>query len=162
MAWLDVTLLAFVAVNVAVAMSGAVFSPGRWYDRLNKPSWQPPKWAFPIAWTILYAMIAVAGWLAWRTAGGFWGAPAAFAFYAAQLALNAGWSAIFFGLRRPGLALVEVACLWLAIVGNVATFYAVRPEAGWLLAPYLLWVSFAFVLNLAIWRLNPHEKGRTA
>lgn len=159
---LDLTLLGFVAANFAAAMSGAVFKPGPWYDRLSKPAWNPPDWLFPIAWTILYAMIAVAGWLAWEAAGGFAGAPWAFVFYALQLALNAGWSAVFFGMRRPDLALIEVAALWAAIVATVVAFAGVSAAAAWLMTPYLLWVSFAARLNHKIVRLNPAERGRTA
>lgn len=76
--------------------------------------------------------------------------------------ISSAMSAVFFGMRRPGLALIDIGCLWLAILGNTVTFFAVRPEAGWLLVPCLLRVSFAFLLNHAIWRLDPHETGRIA
>lgn len=152
---MDFALLGFVAVNVLVAMSGAVYKPGDWYETLDRPDWRPPNWAFPVVWTLLYAMIAAAGWLVWREAGGFAAAPVAFGFYALQLALNAVWSWLFFGRKRPDLALIEMGGLWLAILGNAVAFHAVLPLAGWLLAPYLAWVTVAFALNLSILRRNP-------
>jgi tryptophan-rich sensory protein len=153
---MDWTLLGFIALNVAAAMSGAVFKPGPWYDRLAKPSWNPPKWAFPVAWTALFAMIAVAGWDAWRMGGGFAGAPWAMGFYLLQLALNAGWSAVFFGMKRSDLALVEVAALFAAILVTVVLFFQIDARAGWLMVPYLAWVGFAARLNHKIMTLNPH------
>jgi translocator protein len=159
---MDFALLGFVAVNVLVAMSGAVFKPGDWYESLDRPDWRPPNWAFPVVWTLLYAMIAAAGWLAWREAGGFGGAPVAFLLYAAQLALNAAWSWLFFGRKRPDLALMEMAALWLAILANALAFHAVTPLAGWLLVPYLAWVTVAFALNLSILRRNPQTWRRGA
>lgn len=150
-----VTLFAFIAANVLAASSGACFRPGAWYDRLRKPAWNPPKWAFPTVWTILYAMIAAAGYIAHEAGGGAPGAPWAMGLYTLQLALNAGWSAVFFGMRRPDLALWEIGALWLAIAATIAAFFAVEPLAGWLMVPYLLWVSVAARLNLEILRLNP-------
>lgn len=159
---LDLSLLAFIGVTFAVAMSGAVFKPGEWYETLDRPDWRPPNWAFPVVWSILYAMIAVAGWLAWHAAGGLAGAPVAFALYALQLLLNGAWSWLFFGMRRPDLALIDTAFMWVAILANAVAFHAIRPEAGWLLAPYLLWVTIAFALNLSILRRNPQYSGRRA
>lgn len=153
----SLSLLAFVLACVVVASSGAIFKPGQWYKRLDKPAWRPPDWLFGPAWAVLYAMIAVSGWLVWRTAG-FEGAALGFAFYVAQLVLNGIWSGLFFGLRRPGLALIEMALMWLAILGNIVTFYPVHAGAAYLLVPYLAWVSFAFALNLSIWRRNPQAQ----
>jgi translocator protein len=155
MGGIDWTLLGFIAVNVAAAMSGAVFKPGPWYETLAKPSWNPPKWAFPVVWTILFAMISVAGWLAWLRAGGFWGAPLAFALYLAQLGLNAGWSAIFFGMKRTDLALIEVGGMLLAIVATTVAFFQIDATAGWLMLPYLAWTGVAARLNHKIMQLNP-------
>lgn len=162
MPFADLSLWAFVAATFVAALSGAIFKPGPWYDALSKPSWTPPGFLFPIAWTLLYAMIAVAGWIAYGAAGGVFAAPLAFLLYFGQLALNAGWSAVFFGMRRPDLALVEVAALWLSIVGAIIAFAALDWRAAALMVPYLFWVSFAAVLNHAIWRLNPDEKGQAA
>jgi tryptophan-rich sensory protein len=152
---IDWTLMGFIAVNFAAAMSGAVFKPGPWYETLAKPSWNPPNWAFPLVWTILFAMIAVAGWLAWDRAGGFRGAPLAFLLYGLQLALNAGWSAIFFGMKRADLALIEVGGMWLAIVATTVAFFQIDAAAGWMMVPYLLWTSVAARLNHKIMQLNP-------
>jgi tryptophan-rich sensory protein len=161
--WADeIALMGFIAANVLAASSGAVFKPGPWYDGLAKPSWNPPKWLFPVAWTVLFGMIATAGWVAWRAAEGFAGAPWAFAFYFVQLALNAGWSALFFGMKRMDLAFAEVGLLFLAILATVIGFFAVSATAGWLMVPYLLWVAFAARLNHKIWKLNPQAQGRAA
>ncbi|MGF1605710.1 MAG: TspO/MBR family protein [Rhodothalassiaceae bacterium] len=147
-----VALAVFLAANFAAASTGAIFKPGRWYRDLDKPSWTPPDWLFPIAWSILYVMIAVAGWLVWKVAG--WAAWPAYLIYGLQLALNAGWSAVFFGLRRPDWAMLEVGFLWTAIVLTILAFFQYSALAGWLLVPYAVWASFAAVLNAAIWTRN--------
>lgn len=159
---IDWGLLGFVAVNVLAAMSGAVFKPGAWYETLAKPWWNPPKWAFPVAWTFIFGLIATAGWAAWHAAPGLSGAPWAFFFYFLQLALNAGWSAVFFGMKRPDLALVEVGFMWTAILINTVLFFQVDATAGWLMVPYLLWTTFAARLNLKIMELNPRSKEQAA
>jgi benzodiazapine receptor len=144
------------AVCFAVAALGAKLTtpslPG-WYAALNKPAWTPPSWLFGPVWTILFAMMAIAVWLVWMRVG-LAGAPFAFALFAVQLALNAGWSLLFFGLRNPGAAFVEVVIFWIAIALTAIAFSEVAMVAGALLLPYLAWVSFAAVLNFAIWRLN--------
>lgn len=150
--WLP--LLGFVAVNFLTALSGAFFKPGEWYRGLAKPSWNPPDWAFAPAWAVLYIMIAVSGWMVWREAG-FAGATLPLAVYGVQLLFNAGWSAVFFGLKRPDLAFVEVVGLWLSILATIIVFLPISTTAGLLLLPYLAWVSFAATLNFTIWRLNP-------
>lgn len=144
-------LAGFFAAAFVAASSGAVFKPDDWYLSLRKPGWTPKPWVFPVVWTPLYIAIALAGWLAWRQTGLF---TLAFVFYAAQMVLNAGWSAIFFGLRRPDLALAELALLWLAILATLLGFAPSSPAAAWLLAPYLLWVTIAGALNASVWRLN--------
>jgi tryptophan-rich sensory protein len=144
----------FVAACVVVAASGALFRPGAWYESLAKPWWRPPNWLFGPTWTALYVMIAISGWLVWRDAG-FAGAALPLAVYALQLALNAAWSWLFFGLRRMDLALADVAALWLSIALLIALFAPISSMAAWLLVPYLAWVSFAALLNLTMFRLNP-------
>lgn len=124
-----------------------------WYPRLRKPSWNPPAWLFAPVWTLLYLSMAVAAWLVWRR-DGFSGAPWALGLFVFQLTLNTIWSFIFFALRRPGLAAIEIVLLWAAIVATLAAFSSVDRTAAILLAPYLAWVSFAAVLNFTIWRLN--------
>jgi tryptophan-rich sensory protein len=121
-----------------------------WYPTIAKPAWTPPSWLFGPVWTILYAMMGVAAWLVWRRVG--W--SGALVWFAIQLALNATWSPVFFGLHRLGLALVNIGLLWLAILGTTIAFWRVAPVAGGLFVPYLAWVSFATALNFAIWQLN--------
>lgn len=149
-----VALLGFALACLATATTAAVFRPGRWYEALAKPAWRPPNWLFGPAWLVLYAMIAVSGWLVWMAAG-FEGATTALTIYALQLVLNAAWSPIFFGLRRPGLALLEMACLWVAILATIAAFHPISAIAAYLLIPYACWVAFAMALNFSIWRRNP-------
>lgn len=135
----------------AAAMTGALFPTGPWYEALKKPAWTPPNWLFPVAWAALYLMIAIAGWLVWRAEG----IGLALAVWGLQLVLNALWSVIFFGVRRLGLAMAEAGMLWASILACVVLFMPVSELAAWLMVPYLLWVSFAVVLNGAVWRLNP-------
>jgi tryptophan-rich sensory protein len=150
-------LILWLAVCLGVGSAGAVFtarSVDTWYPPLVKPPWNPPGWVFGPVWTTLYVMMALAAWLVWRRRG-FRGAAAAFRWFALQLALNALWSPLFFGLQNPRAALVDVVLLWAAIAGTVIAFWKRSRPAGILLLPYWLWVSFAAALNFAIWRLNP-------
>jgi len=145
----------FLIVCFAVsALGGAVTasSVGSWYQTLAKPSFNPPDWLFAPVWTLLYVMMAVAGWLVWRRGG-----PArrpALALFILQLALNLGWSLIFFGAQAIGAAFVEIGVLWLAILATLIAFYRIDRRAGLLLAPYLAWVSFATLLTASLWMLN--------
>jgi benzodiazapine receptor len=149
----DWSLLVFFAIVIVAALSGVLFKPGEWYERLSKPSWTPPNWLFGPVWSALYICIAIAGWLIWRTApssGAMW-------LWVAQLVLNAGWSALFFGLRRMDLAFGEVVLLWLSIAGFILMAYAISPVAAALFLPYLVWVTIAATLNFTVWRMNPQE-----
>lgn len=123
-----------------------------WYSALRKPMWTPPNWLFGPVWSALYFGMAIAAWLIWRQAG-FSGARVALALFVVQLVLNVGWSAVFFAAHRPGFAFAEIALLWLSILATWVVFWPLSRAAGWLMAPYLLWVSFAAALNYAIWRL---------
>lgn len=145
-----VSLLAFLALVALAAVSGSQFSPGPWYDALTKPSWTPPKWLFPVAWTVLYIMIAIAGWRVWKAEG----VGAALAVWAVGLILNAAWSWIMFGERQIGWALVDLVGMWLSIVAFIALAWPVDRTAALLFLPYLVWVSYAGALNLVIWRWN--------
>ena len=146
-------LVAFLALCFGAAWIGSQFEPGAWYQGLQKPSWNPPAWVFAPVWSLLYLMMAVAGWLVWRERGRK-AVRLALALFVLQLALNAAWSWLFFGLNRPDLAFVEIVVLWLAILATAARFWRVRRAAGALLLPYLAWVGFAGVLNWVLWRLN--------
>ncbi len=126
--------------------------PG-WYHSLTQPGFTPPDWLFGPVWTVLYLMIAASGWLVWRRRG-FRGARAGFSVFALQLALNTAWSFLFFGLHRPGLALADMAGLWVAIAATGLLFGRTSRVAAALLIPYLAWVSYAAALNAAIWTLN--------
>jgi tryptophan-rich sensory protein/uncharacterized protein YbjT (DUF2867 family) len=153
----SLALFGFLLVCFGTAAVGARWtseSVNGWYQTLVRPAWTPPDWVFGPVWTVLYALMAVAGWLVWRRRG-IVGARWALLLFAAQLALNALWSGIFFALRSPGLAFVEILVLWSAILGTIAAFRQHSRWASYLLVPYLAWSSFAAVLNLAIWRLNP-------
>ena len=153
-----VALAVFVLANFAAASSGAIFRPGEWYASLAKPSWTPPNWAFPVVWSVLYVLNAVSGWMVWQAGGA--GATSVLLLYTISLALNAGWSAVFFGRRRIDLGLVNVAVLWLSILGVAILFWPISQGAALLQAPYLLWVTIAAALNLSILKLNrrtPHS-----
>lgn len=143
----------FIAACFLAALTGAWFRPGEWYERLRKPSWRPPNRVFAPVWTILYLMIAVAGWLVWRDAG-FANAGLPLAVYALQLILNGAWTPLFFGLHRPDLGFVDIVLVWLSIIATIVLFYPIHVGAALLLVPYLAWVTFAAALNFAVWRLN--------
>jgi translocator protein len=127
-------------------------SVATWYPGLAKPSWTPSGATIGTVWTILYTLMGIAAWIVWRRGAGLRQRP--LAIYAIQLLLNAGWSALFFGLLSPGLALFEIIILWVAILATAAAFWKVSKPAGALMAPYVIWVSFAGVLNAMIWQLN--------
>lgn len=127
-------------------------SVSTWYSTIQRPGWTPPDGVFAPVWTALYASMGVALWLACRAKPAEAAAPVVV--YAAQLGLNVLWSVLFFGLRRPDLAFAEIVVLWCAILATVVVFWRTTPGAGALLLPYLLWVTFAAVLNGAIWRMN--------
>lgn len=144
------TILPFLGLVFLASITGGVFRPGQWYKDLAKPSWTPPDWLFPLAWGLLYVAMAYAAWRIWDLAG----FGPALIIWGVQLVLNAGWSAVFFGMRKPGLALAELCALWLAVAANIYAFVQIDEIAAWLLAPYIIWVSFAAVLNLEIVRLR--------
>lgn len=143
-------LVGWLAAAFVPALAGAAFPAPDYYRALSKPSWAPPPWLFGPVWTALYAMIGVSAWLVSRRAA----SGGALGVWWAQLALNAAWTPIFFGLRAPGLALAAIAAMWVAIVATIVAFWRRRPLAAALLLPYLAWVSFAALLNLEIWRRN--------
>ena len=144
-------VLWLVAAFVPAAI-GAAFPAPEYYADLRKPPWAPPAWLFGPVWTALYALIGVAAWLVHRRGGP--GTRGALGLWGGQLVLNAAWTPIFFGLRAPGIALVEIAVLWLAIAATTVAFFARRTAAGALMLPYLAWTTFAMALNFEIWRLN--------
>ncbi|MFN0133014.1 MAG: TspO/MBR family protein [Phycisphaerales bacterium] len=149
-----VGLIGWLVFCFAAAATGFFVSTNGWFEGLQKPSWNPPSWLFGPVWTALYAMMAVAAWLVWRTAG--WQThPWALRMFCLQWLLNALWTPLFFGAHRPGLAFLDIVLLWCVLAVTVVLFWRVNRIAGALLLPYLGWVSFAAVLNLTIWRMNP-------
>jgi len=148
---LVVTCLAIGYLSSIVTKS----SVDTWYPTIIKPSFNPPNWVFPIAWTTLFVFMGIAGGLVWdKIKIKPDEVKKALVFFAIQLALNALWSLLFFGLRNPMLAMIEIILLWLMIYETFVKFNKIDKISGYLFVPYLLWVSFAAVLNVSIWWLN--------
>ncbi len=153
-----VLFFTFLAACGAAAATGALFSPGAWYRGLRKPSWTPPDWLFPVAWTVMYlCMSAAAARVAVLPDAG-----QALALWSVQIAFNALWTPVFFGLKRMGAGLVVVLCLWLAVALTMLALWRLDWIAGLLFVPYLTWVTVASALNATVWRMNPEERGRKA
>lgn len=143
--------LTYLAACGAAAATGAMFQPGAWYEGLQKPSWTPAKWVFPVAWTTLYLLMSLA---AMRVAQ-IEGSGQALAFWSLQIAFNTLWTPVFFGLRRMRAAMVVMVGLWLAVAATTWAFFGQDLIAGLMFLPYLLWVSIAGALNYSVMRLNP-------
>ncbi|CAN5769557.1 hypothetical protein BH10CHL1_BH10CHL1_41130 [soil metagenome] len=169
--WL--ALIVALAAPFAAAAIGARAtnnSVNTWYKTLRKPAWNPPSWVFGPVWTVLYTMMGIASWLVWRssnqsttpnatdiTPSKQQAVKGALALYGVHLVLNTLWSVLFFGQRNIKWAFIELVVLWSMIVATLTSFYRIRRTAGLLLVPYLLWCSFAAVLNATIWRMNRHN-----
>lgn len=148
-----IVLAGFIGLCLAVGIiAGLVTAPAviEWYPTLAKPSWTPPSWLFAPAWTVLYILMAVAAWLVWKAGN----AKAALILFFGQLLLNLAWSVLFFGARSPGLGLIDVTAMWLAIAATIFAFAFRSRLAAFLMVPYLCWVSFAAALNASIFMLN--------
>jgi translocator protein len=151
-----VQLIIWMAICLAAAAIGTLMTtPGlrEWYPSLNKPAWTPPNGVFAPVWTILYASMGLAAWMVWLQRASRNVAPA-ISIFVIQLILNVAWSGLFFGLHSSGAGLLTILSLWCAIAATIVIFHRTVALAGWILVPYLAWVSFALVLNVAIWRLN--------
>lgn len=149
--------------GIVVAVVGAWLTRlGPWYDALRRPSWQPPDWAFGPAWTVILGLASYAAWLGWVQAPGPALRYAVVGQFVLNGVLNMLWSELFFRRRRPDWALLEVPLLWLSILGLILTLRPFAPVAALCLVPYLLWVSFAAVLNRAIVLLNRPFPGLAA
>ncbi|MFI4956661.1 MAG: TspO/MBR family protein [Gammaproteobacteria bacterium] len=150
----SISLVLFYLAVIAVAAFGVQFQPGEWYVGLQKSSLTPPNIVFPIVWTILYALMPLSIWNIYLKVGG----TPAFRFPAnlffIQLGLNGIWTYLFFGLHRPELALVDIIVLWVMILWMIMAYGHVSVRAAALQVPYLLWVTFAALLNYQIWVLN--------
>lgn len=146
-------VIGWLVATFIVALFGAQFEPGEWYASLDKPSWTPPNWIFGPVWTLLYVSMAYAAYLIWKQYG-FERALSALALFIVQLIVNGLWSWFFFGIHRIGLAFFDIIVLWFLIAATILAFYKLNKTAGWILIPYLIWVSYAAGLNFAIWRMN--------
>ena len=153
-------LVGWLVLCFAAAAVGAVASiqAESFYAQLAQPVWAPPPWVFGPVWTVLYALMGIAAWLVWRS-GGFRNNRQALTLFLLQLAFNAAWSWLFFAWHLGVLSLANILVLWILIVATLVSFWRVRPLAGALLIPYLLWVSFASALNYSLWQLNPQVLG---
>lgn len=151
------SLACSLAVVAAVAAAGSRFTEtgaSSWYEQLDKPPWNPPSATFGIVWTLLYVMMAVAAWRVWMAGPRRPDVRAALACYGLQLALNLGWSAVFFGAHRPGWAIVEIAALLVAVVATTVLFRRISALAFWLMVPYVAWVLYAASLTIGVAALN--------
>jgi len=146
----------FLALAYGVAALGGIAtssSVGTWYQTIEKPAWTPPGSLIGTVWSGLYVLMAVAAWLVWLRTG-LRGGAKPMGLWAAQLALNLAWSFLFFGLRNPGIALLDLIALWVLILVTMISFWKVQTTAATLMLPYLAWVSFAGILNAAVWQMN--------
>lgn len=149
-------LIFAIGICLGAGILGSFFtvdSISSWYAALNKPSFSPPNWVFGPVWTTLYVMMGVSLYLVISDKRKVI-RKKAIQIFGVQLFLNVIWSIIFFGMQNPALALVDIIVLWVAIVLTIKAFYPVSKTAAYLLVPYFLWVSFASILNYAIWILN--------
>jgi len=147
-------VVATLTTLLVLGVGGWMTTVGPWYENLRKPSWNPPNWIFGPAWTVILGLTAWSGVLAWTQASGYSGRLLILLLFGINIVLHMLWSPLFFNLKRPDWALIEVPFLWLSIVALMLAVARFSTLAGWLLLPYLLWVSFAAFLNLTIVRMN--------
>lgn len=145
------TFLILLIACAAAGATGILFQPGAWYDGLAKPWFNPPRWAFPVAWATLYVLIAWAG----ARLAHLPGAGLVMALWAAQIALNTLWTPVFFGAHRMGMGVAVIALLWLVVAALTVLAFRLDRLAGALLLPYLAWLSLAGALNYRLWQMNP-------
>ena len=150
-------LIASILICQGVGSIGALFtSPAisTWYTTIQKPSFNPPNWIFAPVWTLLFLMMGISLYFVWSKGWEDKKIKIAVFIFSAQIALNIFWSLLFFGLQSPFYAFIEIIILWLAILLTIISFYKISKIAAYLLLPYILWVSFAAVLNFSILILN--------
>ncbi len=148
MFWLDFCIFLFACM--AAGLTGSLFPPGQWYSELNKPIWTPPNWVFPVAWPILYLCMSYSG----ATLASIDGAGSALALWALQIALNTLWTPVFFGLENIKVGLIVIFLLLISVAMCSYVFWMYSFISGILFLPYLVWVTFAAALNMAVFRLN--------
>ncbi|WP_045221518.1 TspO/MBR family protein [Desulfonatronum thioautotrophicum] len=151
-AWLGISYVA-AAIGSAASINAQSF-----YAQIVQPSWAPPGYVFGPVWTVLYTLMGLSAWMVWRV-DGFKGAQTALTFFLIQLVFNALWSWLFFVWNLGLLSFIEILLLLALILATLIFFWRIKPLAGALLLPYLLWVIFAAFLNYSLWRLNPHVLG---
>ncbi|RMP83324.1 tryptophan-rich sensory protein TspO [Pseudomonas syringae] len=144
------TFLIFLLACSAAAATGIIFKPGAWYESLQKPSFTPPNWAFPVAWTVIYLLLAWAGYRLTLLPG----SQTVLALWAAQIALNTLWTPVFFGANRIVAAMVILALLWIVVASMIVMALQLDIITGLILFPYLVWLSVAAALNFSILRHN--------
>jgi benzodiazapine receptor len=144
------TFLIFLIACGAAASTGIIFKPGQWYEELNKPSFTPPKWLFPVAWSIIYLLLAWAGYRLSLMPG----SQVVLALWAAQIALNTLWTPVFFGAHRIFAGMVIISLLWLVVAAMVVLALRLDLVTGLILFPYLIWLCVASALNFSILRHN--------
>ncbi len=152
-----IALIVCIVIPQLIGMLGAVFTFSAlslWYEPLVKPALNPPAWIFGPVWTVLYMLMGVAAFLVWKKGYALLHVKIALVLFIIQLALNALWSVLFFGLHNPGMAFAEIIMLWIAILFTLLHFYKISRTAAYLLIPYILWVSFAGYLSYSIWVIN--------
>jgi benzodiazapine receptor len=147
------SIIICLAAGAIGALAAYPAIPG-WYASLIKPSFSPPNWMFGPVWTMLYVLMGIAAYAVYRTGMKKQAVRDAIAIFGVQLGLNLLWSLLFFGLHSPLYGLICIVTLWAAIAITIIRFYAISKNAGLLLVPYILWVSFASLLNFSIWMLN--------
>jgi tryptophan-rich sensory protein len=151
-------LVTSLVVCQCAGILGSVFTTPAiptWYAALQKPAFTPPSWLFAPAWITLYLLMGIAAFFVWRAGLDNRWARVALLIFLIQLVLNALWSVVFFGLQSPLYGVIVIITLWIAILATIISFTRTSRLAAWLLVPYILWVSFASVLNISIWVLNP-------
>jgi len=153
-------LAGWIGLSFTAAAVGGLASAkaAGFYQELYLPGWAPPSWVFGPAWTLLYLLMGIAAWIVWKT-GGWRNAAGALSLFLVQLAANALWTWLFFAWHLGAAAFIEIIVLWILILCTLIAFWRVRPLAGYLLLPYLLWVSFAAALTFSIWQRNPQILG---
>ncbi|MEE4748547.1 TspO/MBR family protein [Pseudomonas alliivorans] len=144
------TFFIFLLACAAAASTGIIFQPGQWYESLKKPGFTPPNWLFPVAWTIIYLLLAWAGYRLSLMPG----SQAVLALWAAQIALNTLWTPVFFGAHKPFAGMVIIALLWLVVAAMVVMALSLDVITGLILFPYLVWLCVAAALNFSILRNN--------
>ncbi len=147
-----VSMAVFLALVVLAAAIAGSFAAGEWYYSMNKPSWTPPPWFFAPLWAFLYLTMALAAWQVWLS--GYYSRLGALTWWMIQLALNVAWSWLYFDLHRLGWAWLELSLLIAVVVLCIRAFYLLSKSAAYLMMPFLIWLIFSWVLNLAIWTMN--------